>query len=118
MKHSRKHKRGRGRKTRGGQCSAMQGGEQEGENGWEEGEAEEEKEGEKGEQQQGGRRHTRRHGRRHGKSHKHRGKSHKGRSDWNRKVMEVYHRMKRANKDVRLKDAMREASRLKKKGQL
>ena len=42
----------------------------------------------------------------------------KGASDWNKKVMEIYHKMKKENPDTKLGDAMRRASALKKKGQL
>ena len=56
-------------------------------------------------------------GKRRGKTHKRHGKKHgktqkKGPSEWNKKVMEIYRRMKKSN------PAMKEASRLKKKGQL
>ena len=53
-----------------------------------------------------------RHGKKHGKTQK------KGASDWNRKVMEIYRKMKKSNPAVKLGAAMKEASRLKKKGQL
>jgi hypothetical protein len=42
----------------------------------------------------------------------------KGASDWNKKVMEVYHKMKKDNPETRLGDAMKHAAALKKKGQL
>ena len=45
-------------------------------------------------------------------------KASKGPSDWNRKVMDIYHKMKKANPDTKLGDAMKRASALKKKGQL
>jgi hypothetical protein len=48
-----------------------------------------------------------------------RGKSlSKGASNWNKKVMEIYRKMKADNPDTKLGDAMRRASQLKKKGQL
>ena len=40
----------------------------------------------------------------------------KGASDWNKKVMEVYHEMKKKNPDTKLGDAMRECSKRKKRG--
>lgn len=72
-------------------------------------------------------RHTRKHTRKHSsKSHKaHKGHAQKrhgtkkaGPSDWNKKVMKVYHEMKAKNKDTKLGDAMRECSRRKKAGKL
>jgi hypothetical protein len=42
----------------------------------------------------------------------------KGASDWNKKVMEIYHKMKKSNPATKLGDAMKHASALKKKGQL
>ena len=42
----------------------------------------------------------------------------KGASDWNKKVMEIYHKMKKSDPNVKLGDAMKHASALKKKGQL
>jgi hypothetical protein len=42
----------------------------------------------------------------------------KGMMDWNKKVMKVYHEMKAKNPKVMLRDAMKEASSRKKKGQL
>ncbi len=42
----------------------------------------------------------------------------KGASDWNKKVMEIYRKMKKENSETKLGDAMRRASELKKKGQL
>uniref|UniRef100_A0A6C0KT31 Uncharacterized protein n=1 Tax=viral metagenome TaxID=1070528 RepID=A0A6C0KT31_9ZZZZ len=42
----------------------------------------------------------------------------KGASDWNKKVMKVYHDMKRKDKSVRLGDAMKRASQMKKRGEL
>lgn len=45
-------------------------------------------------------------------------KASKGPSDWNRKVMDIYHKMKKSNPDTKLGDAMKHASALKKKGQL
>lgn len=42
----------------------------------------------------------------------------KGASDWNKKVMEIYHEMKKKNPDTKLGDAMKHASALKKKGNL
>ena len=45
-------------------------------------------------------------------------KASKGPSDWNKKVMKIYHEMKSKDKSVRLGDAMKRASALKKKGQL
>jgi len=45
-------------------------------------------------------------------------KASKGPSDWNKKVMEIYHTMKKSNPATKLGDAMKHASALKKKGQL
>jgi hypothetical protein len=61
-------------------------------------------------------RHTRKH---HAKRSKRatRGKR-SGASDWNKKVMKVYHEMKAKDKSVKLGDAMRECSRRKKAGKL
>ncbi len=42
----------------------------------------------------------------------------KGASDWNKKVMEIYRKMKKSNPATKLGDAMKHASALKKKGQL
>jgi hypothetical protein len=42
----------------------------------------------------------------------------KGASDWNKKVMEIYHQMKKKNPLTKLGDAMKHAAALKKKGQL
>jgi len=42
----------------------------------------------------------------------------KGASNWQHSVMKVYKEMKAKDKNVRLRDAMKEASRRKKKGQL
>jgi len=42
----------------------------------------------------------------------------KGASDWNKKVMKVYHDMKRKDKSVKLGDAMKRASQMKKRGEL
>lgn len=42
----------------------------------------------------------------------------KGASDWNKKVMEIYHQMKKKNPSTKLGDAMKHAAALKKKGQL
>ena len=42
----------------------------------------------------------------------------KGASDWNKKVMEVYRKMKKENSATRLGDAMKKAAELKRKGQL
>lgn len=42
----------------------------------------------------------------------------KGPSEWNKKVMEIYRRMKKSNAAVKLGAAMKEASRLKKAGKL
>ena len=42
----------------------------------------------------------------------------KGLSDWNKKVMEIYHSMKKSDPSVRLSDAMKKASKLKKAGKL
>lgn len=53
---------------------------------------------------QGGRRKTR--------------KMSRGASDWNKKVMEIYHQMKKKNPLTKLGDAMKHAAALKKKGQL
>ena len=45
-------------------------------------------------------------------------KASKGASDWNKNVMKVYHDMKRKDKFVRLSDAMKRASQMKKRGEL
>lgn len=42
----------------------------------------------------------------------------KGASDWNKKVMEVYHELKKKNPATKLGDAMRECSKRKKRGEL
>jgi hypothetical protein len=42
----------------------------------------------------------------------------KGASEWNKKVMEVYHELKKKNSNVKLGDAMKEAASRKKKGTL
>ena len=42
----------------------------------------------------------------------------KGPSDWNKKVMMIYHEMKKKDKNVKLGTAMKEASRRKKAGKL
>ena len=42
----------------------------------------------------------------------------KGASDWNKKVMEVYRKMKKEDSSTRLGDAMKKAAELKRKGQL
>lgn len=42
----------------------------------------------------------------------------KGASDWNKKVMDIYRDMKKKNPLVKLGEAMKKASQLKKKGQL
>ena len=67
-------------------------------------------------------RHTRKHTRKHisksHKGHKRHGTKKAGPSDWNKKVMKVYHEMKAKNKDTKLGDAMRECSRRKKAGKL
>ena len=42
----------------------------------------------------------------------------KGASNWQHSVMKVYKEMKAKDKNVKLRDAMKEASRRKKKGQL
>jgi hypothetical protein len=42
----------------------------------------------------------------------------KGPSDWNKKVMMIYRDMKKKNKNVKLGEAMKEASRRKKAGKL
>ena len=70
-------------------------------------------------------RHTRKHTRKHSskshkshKAHKRHGTKKSGASDWNKKVMKVYHEMKAKNKDTKLGDAMRECSRRKKAGKL
>jgi uncharacterized protein YqfA (UPF0365 family) len=39
-------------------------------------------------------------------------------SDWNKSVMKVYREMKNMNKDVKLKDAMKETKRRKDRGEL
>jgi hypothetical protein len=62
----------------------------------------------------GGRRHRRK-GRSAKKTHK---KGARKGSDWQQKVMQVYRELKAKNSGVRLMDAMKEASRRKKKGQL
>jgi hypothetical protein len=63
---------------------------------------------------EGGRRKSRRHGKKGAKT----AKKGKGPSEWNKKVMEIYRKMKKSNPSVKLGAAMKEASRLKKKGQL
>jgi len=60
----------------------------------------------------GGRRHRRKQ-----RSAKKRSTRRKG-SEWQQKVMKVYREMKAKDSGVRLMDAMKEASRRKKKGQL
>lgn len=45
-------------------------------------------------------------------------KTRKAPSDWNKKVMEIYHDMKKKNPATKLGDAMKHASALKKKGEL
>jgi hypothetical protein len=45
-------------------------------------------------------------------------KSSGGASDWNKKVMEIYKKMKKEDPNVKLGAAMKRASELKKKGQL
>ena len=42
----------------------------------------------------------------------------KGASDWNKKVMMVYHELKKKNPATKLGDAMRECSKRKKRGEL
>jgi hypothetical protein len=42
----------------------------------------------------------------------------KGASEWNKKVMELYKDMKKKDSNVKLGDAMKRASQMKKKGQL
>ena len=42
----------------------------------------------------------------------------KGASNWNKQMMMVYHEMKKKNKNIKLRDAMKEASRRKKRGEL
>ena len=42
----------------------------------------------------------------------------KGPSDWNKKVMAVYHELKKKNPATKLGDAMRECSKRKKRGEL
>ena len=42
----------------------------------------------------------------------------KGASQWNRKVMEIYRKLKKSNPATKLGDAMKHAAALKKKGQL
>jgi hypothetical protein len=61
----------------------------------------------------GGRR--KRHTKKHGKKH---GMKSKGASDWNKKVMVMYHKMKKDNPATKLGDAMRRCSALKKQGKL
>jgi len=58
---------------------------------------------------EGGKRHARKH---------HTRKASKGPSDWNKKVMEIYRDLKRKNPATKLGDAMKEASRRKKRGDL
>lgn len=62
---------------------------------------------------EGGRR--KRHTKKHGKKH---GMKSKGASDWNKKVMVMYHKMKKDNPATKLGDAMRRCSALKKQGKL
>jgi len=64
---------------------------------------------------EGGRRKSRGHKKSHGSKTR---KGKKGPSDWNKKVMEIYRRMKKSDKSVKLGAAMKEASRLKKAGKL
>lgn len=64
-----------------------------------------------GMQLQGGKRKSRRGGKKGGKTRK-------GASDWNKKVMEVYRELKKKNPGVKLGAAMKEASRRKKAGKL
>ena len=42
----------------------------------------------------------------------------KGASDWHKLVMKTFHKMRATDKTVKLRDAMKEAARLKKKGEL
>ncbi len=42
----------------------------------------------------------------------------KGASNWNKKVMEIYHMLKKKNPATKLGDAMKHAAALKKKGEL
>jgi hypothetical protein len=65
-------------------------------------------------QLQGGRRKSRCAGKKGAKTQK----KGKGPSDWNKKVMEIYRRMKKSDSSVKLGAAMKEASRLKKAGKL
>lgn len=57
-------------------------------------------------------------GRRKTRGHKKGKGTRKGPSEWNKKVMEIYRRMKKSDKSVKLGAAMKEASRLKKAGKL
>jgi hypothetical protein len=52
------------------------------------------------------------------KNKKTRGGSRKAPSDWNKKVTELYRKMKKKDDSVMFKDALVRASELKKKGQL
>jgi len=52
------------------------------------------------------------------KSQKGKTRKSKGPSDWNKKVMMIYHEMKKKDKNVKLGSAMKEASRRKKAGKL
>jgi hypothetical protein len=62
--------------------------------------------------QQGGKRKSRRQSKKGG------AKTRKGPSDWNKKVMKIYHELKKKNPGVKLGAAMKEASRRKKAGKL
>ena len=53
-----------------------------------------------------------------GKRKTRKAKASKGPSEWNKRVMEIFHKMKKSNPDTKLGDAMKHASALKKKGQL
>lgn len=66
------------------------------------------------------RRHTKKHSRKHTKKNggtRKSGGGKKGGNKWNKFVMGVYNEMKRKNPDVAFGDALKEASRLKKKGE-
>ena len=54
----------------------------------------------------------------HSKKHGMRATKKAGPSDWNKKVMKIYYEMKNKDNNVKLGDAMREASKLKKMGKL
>jgi hypothetical protein len=62
--------------------------------------------------------HSKKHGMRATKKHGMRATKKAGPSDWNKKVMKIYYEMKNKDQNVKLGDAMREASKRKKMGKL